>query len=157
MAKPGNALIFFVKMHPEIQIDMDDLIKLSFYTAYIGGNGYVYLKYEGTPVLLHRLIMGLPEGEVDHRNQDRLDVRKENLRVATRPQNSFNKQLPAHNKSGYKGVSWDKLSNRWVAKIEIEGRQLNLGRYKEKEEAALAYNKAALKYHREFASLNQIP
>lgn len=56
--------------------------------------------------------------------------------------------------SGYKGVH--KNGNSWSASIKISGKQVHLGTYITKEEAALQYNKAALKHFGEFACINQL-
>lgn len=106
-------------------------------------------------VYMHREIMGNPEGvEVDHRNGNTTDNRRENLRVATKFQNEQNRGKNRNNTSGYKGVGFDKLTNRWTAKIDSGGKTHWLGRFKTAEEASLAYNAAAQRLHGEFANFN---
>lgn len=108
-------------------------------------------------VRMHRVIMNAPDGmDVDHRWGDTLDNRKENLRICTRQQNSCNK-AQVNNTSGFKGVSWHKARNKWRAQIKLNQRQIHLGYFNNKTEAAKAYNAAALQYQGEFALLNQIP
>lgn len=89
---------------------------------------------------LHRLIMGAPRGlVVDHLNGDGLDNRRKNLRLTTQSENRRNVAGPQRNStSGVLGVSWHKGSQRWVARIYHEGKNVDLGRYKTKEEAAEA-------------------
>ena len=58
---------------------------------------------------------------------------------------------------GYKGVHWETAKARWVASIGVNGRTYRLGRFKTPEEAAMAYNWAALRFFGEFAVLNEIP
>ncbi len=96
-----------------------------------------------------------PTHEIDHIDGDPLNCRISNLREATRIQNSFNRTKQANNKSGYKGVSWDKKNKQWVAQIAICGRQTNLGRFNRIENAALAYNFAAHKHFGQFAFFNK--
>ena len=106
---------------------------------------------------MHRLLMGFPvEIHVDHINGDKLDNRRVNLRLCTRSENAKNSKKPIVNSSGYKGVF--KVSpNRWQAKIKSNGIQINLGSFSNKIDAAKAYNVGAIKYHGEFARINEIP
>ena len=108
----------------------------------------------------------LPENMlVDHINRDKLDNRRSNLRLATRTQNEANKrkrrtQSGGRASSKYKGVSFmkgEKRTKPWRATITIEGKVVPLGVYATQEEAALAYNKAAVKYFGEFSKLNILP
>lgn len=96
--------------------------------------------------------------QVDHENKMRWDNRKRNLRICTQPQNLFNRGKNKNNTSGYKGITEDrrKRGKRWHARIGVENKIKSLGYYITKEEAARAYNEAALKYHGEFALLNRI-
>lgn len=104
---------------------------------------------------MHREVLGLRKGTFcDHINGDRLDNRRENLRSATHAQNMFNKRKYKTNKSGIKGVCWDKNRNKFVAQIGVGGKHINLGRFTKVEDAIRAYNNAALIYHGEFATLN---
>ena len=110
-------------------------------------------------IYMHRLIAGADSGEeVDHANGNGLDNRKNNLRIATRSQNQANKgKIPMrgrHGTSQYKGVCWDKSRNSWAASITVNRRSRGLGRYSSEEEAARAYDKAALEAWGEFARLN---
>lgn len=107
-------------------------------------------------IRMHRVILDTPPGyETDHVNGNGLDNRKDNLRVATHSQNKWNTDKPADNTSGYKGVSWDKRKEKWQAQVRFNNKYIHLGRFKKKLEAAIAYNKAAIKYHGEF--FRQIP
>jgi hypothetical protein len=83
-------------------------------------------------VLMHRQIMG---ERVDHRDRDPLNNRRENLRPATLAQNNQNKGLSRANKSGYRGVSWNKKREKWEAQAKLNYRSYHLGRYDTPEEA----------------------
>lgn len=108
-------------------------------------------------IYLHKEIMNAPKGiQVDHINGDKLDNRKENLRLCTIQENSRNYSLPRHNTSGYKGISWLKRINKWQAQISINNKIVYIGVYFNKEDAAKAYNEAAIKYHGDFAKLNEV-
>ena len=110
-------------------------------------------KNRGT-LLMHRLVLDVaPRSGVDHINMNGLDNRKGNLRLATKSQNGANqpKQRIVAT-SRYKGVSLAARDNRWVARIGR--RRPYIGRFRTEEEAARAYDRAALTRWGEFAILN---
>lgn len=107
--------------------------------------------------LIHRLIMKPPKGvEIDHIDGNRLNNQKSNLRFATSAQNKINRGPRKDNKSGYKGVSWHKQRNCWTARIMVDGFYKHLGLFKDIKEAAQAYDYNAIKYHGEYAWLNNL-
>lgn len=92
--------------------------------------------------------------ETDHINGDRLDNRKENLRICTRVQNFQNMKMHIDNTSGFKGVSWDSEREKWISQIFTGGHTKFLGRFEDSEKAARVYDDAARKYFGEFARTN---
>lgn len=121
-----------------------------------------FRQLDGSPasVFMHRIVLErildrqLVKGEeVDHRNGNPLDNRRENLRLATRSENGRNRRLSTASTSGYKGVSLHKRSGKWHAAIKINGRIKNLGYFDTPEQAYAAYCESALELHGEFASL----
>jgi hypothetical protein len=108
-----------------------------------------------TVVSLHREIMGHPKGLViDHRNCNALDNRRANLREATQAQNMCNCRKRPNTSSRFRGVYFYKRDNKWAARLQQFGKVFWLGSFKSEIDAARAYDKAARKYHKEFAKLN---
>lgn len=108
-------------------------------------------------IYLHREIIGAKEGEyVDHINGDGLDNRKCNLRICTLSQNSQNKNQSLNNTSGYKGVTWDKNKGKWKSQIAANNKKICIGHFKNKIDAAKAYDEKAKELHGDFAKTNEM-
>lgn len=108
-------------------------------------------------ITLHRLInKTIGNDYTDHINHDKLDNRKINLRTCNNQQNQHNQKLKITNKSGYKGISWAKKSNKWLVSIKYNNKTINLGYFTCIKKAVEAYNTAAIKYFGEYASINKI-
>ena len=104
---------------------------------------------------MHRQIMGATHGEVtDHINQNKLDNHRCNLRLVTQAQNGMNRLGNANHTSRYKGVHLDQQTGMWRAQIKVGEKRLQLGRFANEVDAALAYNKSAVEHYGEFARLN---
>jgi len=105
---------------------------------------------------MHRELIEVADGLlVDHINHDGMDNRRANLRAATHSQNMYHrgKRLGA-TQSKYKGVYWRKRNRKWQALITFQKEKIYLGYFRNEIDAAKAYDRAARKYHGEFASLN---
>jgi hypothetical protein len=105
---------------------------------------------------MHRQILN-PPGHlmVDHINHNGLDNRKANLRLATSAQNSYNRRQVRKDKSSkYIGVSWREWTKKWAVIICYKRKNIIIGYFEDEIQAAKEYDKAAKKYHKEFASLN---
>lgn len=104
---------------------------------------------------MHRVISRARGGEdVDHINGNGLDNRIENLRVCSRTQNNGNRRKIAKKSSKYKGVHFDKQTNKWRAEITHEGKRIRLGRFKTEKEAVNAYYQKAKELFKEYALLS---
>jgi hypothetical protein len=104
---------------------------------------------------LHRVIMDCPDGmTVDHINGDTMDNRRCNLRIATQSQNQMNRGSCRGSSSRYKGVSHHKLTGKFTAQIRVDGKKRHLGLFASEEDAAKAYDDAAIEAFGEFARPN---
>lgn len=112
------------------------------------------------PNHMHRFIIKPKKNQIiDHINGNGLDNRKSNLRICTQSENLRNRSKPKWKKttSKYKGVSF--VKNRktpWRSYIQINKKYKHLGHFNNEIDAAIAYNKAAIKYYKKFAFLNEI-
>lgn len=106
-------------------------------------------------IYMHRLILGITtKVMVDHKNRNGLDNRRENLRLAEGFQNVANSTKYTIKSSKYKGVSWNRIGKIWRAFIYKNRKQFYLGRFKNEEDAAKAYDIAARKLFGEYANTN---
>ena len=139
----------FWKLRHNSQIDLNKP------AGWLQQNGYHGIRVNGASYKRHRIVWcffnGEPgEMEVDHINGIKNDDRIENLRLATRTQNQYNRPVLATNKCGLKGVS--PHYGKWRAQIQDRnGRNKLLGTFATPEEAAAAYAKAALELQDQFA------
>lgn len=147
-------------------VDDKDYPEIVKYNWFYMGNGYAVRNNprrngKRSQTYMHHAILGKPSPskEVDHKNRNRLDNRRSNLRFCTAKQNQANQVgFPdkPNRSSQYKGVHWFRLQNCWRTMVYYDGKSHHIGCYKSEEEAALAYNKEAVKQWGEFAYLNPV-
>lgn len=119
-------------------------------------NGYIQIRINRKIYLAHRLVFLMHHGflpkEVDHIDGNEANNAVENLRLATPSQNMRNRGKQSNNKSGFKGVSWDKRKAKWRATIGINRKYKHLGYFDCPEQAYGAYCQAAAEIHKDFAN-----
>jgi hypothetical protein len=140
------------------KVSLADMGKVMHHPWYFS-SGYAVREQDGKRIYMHRVILGLPPGrhpEVDHRNFDTLDNRRQNLRVATRAQQMGHRREFREGTSRFRGVRWDVARQKWRAEIIVNYRYRFLGRFDDEIEAARAYDRAALEAWGEFATINGV-
>ena len=125
----------------------------------IGNSWYAVtrLPSDGRLIRMHRAVMGAGFGDlrkVDHIDGDGLNNRRSNLRWADKSSNGCNRGPAANNKSGFKGVSFDRRRGQWIAQIHRGDSTFHLGSFDDPVAAARAYDRGAREHHGEFAWVN---
>jgi len=113
-------------------------------------HGYINIQLHGAIYKAHRLaflyMTGKMPEQVDHEDHNAANNKWDNLRPASDSINRKNTPLLNNNTSGYCGVSWSDDRRKWEAKIQVNGKTINLGRYNKLEDAAQARKDAANSY-----------
>lgn len=144
-------------------VDDEDFEKINQYKWHYDNNrrrdGYAVAQtgYKGKKIYMHRFIVNAQkEQEIDHIDGNKLNNQKSNLRVVTRSQNNYNQRPQINASSKFKGVTWHKKAQKWMATIHTKDNKIYLGVFTEEAEAAKAYNKIAKELFGEYARLNEI-
>lgn len=145
-----DVVVGFTNKGEQFQFSICDYELLKKYCWYIDTKGYVAAKdtTTGTSIKMHKLITGeIGDNVTDHKNRDRTDNTRENLRIVTHQGNTYNHSVSKNNKSGVTGVFWHKRDSIWEAYININNNRIYLGRFINIEDAIKERLKAELKYY----------
>lgn len=135
--------------------DYEELSKYKWCATDGGGTWYAVRAVGKERIKMHRWILNAPPDLlVDHIDRNGLHNRRSNIRLATYGENCQNQKRTANNTSEYKGVHWHKWQKKWAAAIRADNKRHHLGYFRDEIEAAKAYDRAARKYHGQFAHLN---
>jgi CO dehydrogenase/acetyl-CoA synthase gamma subunit (corrinoid Fe-S protein) len=143
--------------HLTWKVQKSNNVKVGSFAGSVNSEGYLQVGIDRVLYKVHRLIYlwhyGFVYNLIDHIDQNKLNNKIQNLRIATNSQNLRNRSKQVNNTSGFKGVSFHKHTNKFQAKIKINKKQIYLGLFLSAEEAYDVYCIAAKKYHKEFWSL----
>ena len=118
-------------------------------------SGYASRRDGDNKFYMHREVVNANDGDiVDHINRDTLDNRRCNLRICDHAGNMANSKNRSHNKTGYRGVWYDKKRGKFAAAIRKNGKTVHLGRFEDAIDAANAFDDAARSEYGEYAVLN---
>ena len=152
----------------DILVDDDDYELVSKYRwciAFTRGSFYAvnttYVNRKPINIKMHRLIMGLldnPKILIDHKDNNGLNNCRSNLRITDQAKNACNTKFTSKSNSGFRGVykyNKENMNRMYGVYVRHERKRIFGGYFSEPIEAAKKYNELALKYHGEFAKLNQ--
>lgn len=144
----------------DCKIDVLDYFKIKDLSWRTDEDGYASTDC-GKKIYMHRLLFelvgfNLKSYEIDHKNNNRLDNRSQNLRVVLKVKNCWNSLKRSTGTSKYKGVYYDKERNKFCCRFSYNGKVIHQKRYTSEIEAVLRYNELARQYHGEYAKLNII-
>lgn len=155
--KNNPAITHVLLLHDKEMIcDTEDWENLKQYYWWQTKKGYVQTRNKDIGCIkFQRIVMKVTNSEdtVDHINGNILDNRKENLRVCTNQKNLFNRGINKNNKSGYKGVSYDKSRDKWVGSIYLNRKHI-AKRFDTKEEAHEWYMIMSNSLYKEYSVYN---
>jgi len=118
------------------------------------------IKFNGIThkITMHRLILNnIPKGkESDHINRDKLDNRRNNLRIVSNAENQMNKNLQKNNRSGVRGICWYGKYDKWQTRIGFGGKKMFLGYFSNIKDAIEIYNTTSKKLYGKFTYINQM-
>lgn len=138
------------KIQPSLSVNVGDQV------GCISKKGYKQCRLLNKQYSLHRLIFlyhyGYLPKYIDHKDNNTLNNRIENLRECDEFQNNWNSSLSKRNKSGVKGVVWNKKHKRWSVSTQYKKKYIWLGSYDTLDEAAKVVKEFREKYHGEFAN-----
>lgn len=133
-------------------IDDEDFEEINKYRWCYSNNGYAVRNKNGKIILMHNIIM--KDKLIDHIDGNKLNNQKSNLRKCTNQQNQMNRKKSKNCTSRFKGVYFNKKSNKWMSRLILNKETIFLGEFKTEEDSAKAYDSKARELFGEFARCN---
>jgi len=122
----------------------------------INSKGYLHTRISGKVYFNHRISFlwyhGYLPKYVDHKDTIPLHNWISNLRECSHSQNNFNIKISKNNKSGVKGVCWNKSAKKWHAQLQVNRKSIHLGLFVDLKEAEKTIKAARLELHGEFTN-----
>ncbi|MBI6122097.1 HNH endonuclease [Serratia marcescens] len=121
-------------------------------------HGYRRIFIDGIHYRANRIAWRISTGDdpgelcIDHIDGNKANDAISNLRLVTHSENMRNRGHQSNNTSGMKGIYWHKRDKKWIARICVNRKYQNLGRFKTAEEAFDAYKHGVKEIHGEFAN-----
>jgi hypothetical protein len=150
----GNYVTMYTSKNEPFYVDLEDFEKVRKYYWSKDKDGYIIHTKGKSKIRLHRFITNCPDDLIPdhiHGKPSRNDNRKANLRLVTVSQNGMNREIGTNNSSGIVGVSWHKQTGKWIARIQIDKKRINLGLFDNFDDAVEARKEAEQKYFGEYS------
>lgn len=150
----GNYVTMYTSKGEPFYVDLEDFEKVRKYYWSKDRDGYIVHTKGKSKIKLHRFVTNCPDNLIPdhiHGKQSRNDNRKANLRLATISENGMNRALNVNNTSGTSGVTWHKQIKKWLVRIQVGGKRINLGTFDNLDDAIKARKTAEEKYFGEWS------
>lgn len=155
--KHGRHIVYYDECDHEIVSQYNWCLHKGDTTLYVRANAWNKETKKSFHPYMHRLILAVVKSQqIDHKDHNGLNNRRDNLRLCNGSENGYNKPPALNNSTGYKGVHYYKKRDNYQVNIVVGKKRIHGGYFKKIEDAAKKYNELALKYHGEFAYLNKI-
>lgn len=134
-------MIYTIDNGYQIEIDQEDMEKISKYRWRVDrATGYIYSDFLGKKIYLHRYIMDIHTDKsgrvVDHKNRDKRDNRRANLRIVTQAENLRNLSILSDNSTGFRNIY--RKGKKFCLMSNYQGRVTYFGTYPTIQEALTA-------------------
>lgn len=150
----GNYVTMYTSKGEPFYVDLEDFEKVRKYYWSKDRDGYIVHTKGKSKIKLHRFVTNCPDNLIPdhiHGKQSRNDNRKANLRLATISENGMNRALNVNNTSGTSGVTWHKQIKKWLVRIQVGGKRINLGTFDNLDDAVKSRKEAEEKYFGEWS------
>lgn len=155
-------LLLYNQEHYEVArtiIDIEEIDKIKIHKWHLSNNGYVATHIDLKIILLHRFILNVNNDDevidydnvVDHIDKNRINNKKQNLRICKQIENTRNNTLAINNKSGITGVYFSNAEDRWIPVVYVKRKRIYLGTFVNKNDAIIARLKGEKLYYGDFA------